>query len=172
MVGGSAAALTAVPPAYREIDFIGDFLFRRFLNSESESSLPNSTPGRVFTLPDDAPRTMAVAAVPPLPVSACQMPKQSPKHYADTDLRGEINELLQSLNLKALSPEEEQHLQRAPALQVLLEPSPTTESPIGSAQPANFGNSSSAAPQEQVPSRRQAREIFSLCESTLFRLRI
>lgn len=180
---------TAVPiigeSVYREIDFIENLLFGRFFSSESAPPIPEM--GRAFTLPDDASGAVAVTARPALPISTQQAsgtesvpdprqrnthvssssnqpksPAQPPKQSAETDLRDEINELLRSLNLEKLSPNEEQQLQSPSTLQLFLEPPPTAESPASGAQPTpSAGEKGSPPDQKPRKSRRFSIPKFS-----------
>ncbi len=170
------ASGSAVPPiwesVYREIHFMEDLLFRRFFSTELPLPIPEI--GRSFTLPDDASDAVAVAAQPPLSIPVLQapdteentdaslsinqhtVPAQPLGQNAGTDLRAEINELLRSLNLEELSPNEERQLPLM--LQSHPKPPSTTESLASGTQPSTLGDEPSPAREEGSPPDEKRRK--------------
>jgi len=171
MVGGAAAPLT-LEGVYEEVGFIRDLFLRRFFSNEAYPQIREM--GRAFTLPDnasDTPPPPSPESVPGpgkrqthAPSSAKQPPAlaQPPNESATMGLGDEINERLRSWNLEELSPHEKRQLQTpSSALQLLLEPPPTTEStesPASGTQPTPFKEEPSPASEQGAPPGEKPRK--------------
>lgn len=179
MAGGSTAVPLLREPVYQNVDFIGDLLFGRFFTNEPPPPGPGI--GRAFTLPDDDSGAMAMTIMFPRPLppsnesksvsgpsqrsTHASSPPEQPvtparrlKQNARTELRDEINELLRSLDLEELSPNEERQLRVPPTPQFVLESPPTRDSPAGGAQSTTFMEEPSPAREEGLPADEEPRK--------------